>query len=91
MATELIGDYIDKLSIINIKIWDATQKAHDAYTKNDQKRSHDLFEMIEAMNIQRKEYINEIDAFFSKKKNLLHQKSYVGSMARRKPRTHRDS
>jgi hypothetical protein len=76
MAMELIGDLIDKLSIINIKIWDATQKAHEAYAKNDQKLSHDLFEKIEEMNIQRKEYIDAINAFFSKKKNQLNQKSF---------------
>lgn len=83
MAIEYIGDYIDKLSIINIKIWDATKKAHEAYVKKDHTRSHELFGMIEAMNIQRQEYIHEINAFFSKQKNHLHTKSYVKT-----PRSH---
>lgn len=86
MAIELIGDYIDKLSIINIKIWDATKKAHDAYAKHDQKQSHELLDMIEAMNLQRKEYIQAINAFFSKKKNMLYKKSFSGSIKRKKTR-----
>ena len=83
MAIEFIGDYIDKLSIINIKIWDATKKAHEAYAKQDQKQSHELMDMIEAMNMQRKEYIQAINAFFSKKKNMLHKKSFSTTVKRR--------
>lgn len=77
MPTELIGDLIDKLTIINVKIWDATQKAHVAYQKNDQKTAHDLFAKVEMMNVQRKEYINAISAFFSDTKNQLNQKSFA--------------
>jgi len=77
MSVEFIGDYIDKLSIINIKIWDATKKAHESYAKKDHKRSHELFAMIEAMNLQRQEYIHEINAFFSEQKNQLRTKSYI--------------
>lgn len=83
MAIEFIGDYIDKLSIINIKIWDAVGKAHEVYAKKDQKRSHELFEMVETMNLQRNEYIQEINALFSKKKNLLHKKSYSNKAKRK--------
>lgn len=69
---EQIGDLIDKLSIINIKIWDATGKAHA--TKEIGKAS-ELFRKIEIMNNQRKEYINAINAFFDKKQNALNNKT----------------
>ena len=76
MSTELIGDLIDKLTIINVKIWDATQKANIAYDQDKQKEAHQLFEKVEMMNVQRKEYINIINSFFSKKENQLNQKSF---------------
>lgn len=77
MTLELIGDLIDKLSIINIKIWDATEKAHLLHEKDKQKEANELFHKIEMMNVQRKEYINEINSFFSNKKNHLYQKSFI--------------
>jgi hypothetical protein len=81
MTTELIGDLIDKLTIINVKIWDATKKANVTYKEGDQKRAHDLFNKVETMNIQRKEYINAINALFSKKVNLLNQKSFKSKVS----------
>ncbi len=80
MTTELIGDLIDKLTIINVKIWDATQRANIAYEKKDQKQAHDLFAKVEAMNMQRKEYINAINAFFTDKVNPLNQKSFSSKL-----------
>ncbi|HJZ23383.1 hypothetical protein A2714_03180 [Candidatus Woesebacteria bacterium RIFCSPHIGHO2_01_FULL_38_9] len=77
MTTELIGDLIDKLSIVNIKIWDATQKAHIASEQDDQQKAHDLFEKVEAMNIQRKEYIAAINAWFTDKKNKILLKNFT--------------
>ena len=77
MTLDLIGDLIDKLTIINIKIWDATQKAHLFHEKNDQKKANELFHKAEMMNVQRKEYINAINAFFTNEKNQLNQKSFV--------------
>lgn len=77
MTTELIGDLIDKLSIINIKIWDATQKAHLAHQAGDQDVAHDLFIKIETMNAQRKEYINAINVSLSYKKNPSLGKSFI--------------
>lgn len=85
MATELIGDYIDKLTIINVKIWDATGKAHAAYEAGDQQKAHDLFEKVELMNVQRKEYINAINAFFTGTKDQMNGKSFTGQP--RKPRS----
>lgn len=76
---DLIGDLIDKLTIINIKIWDATAKAHFFYDKNDQQKANEFFHKVEMMNVQRKEYINIINSFFSKKKNQLNQKSFADS------------
>lgn len=76
MNLDLIGDLIDKLTIINIKIWDATQKAHVFYKNNDQEKANELFRKVELINIQRKEYINAINTFFSDKTNHLNHKSF---------------
>ena len=69
MNTDRIGDLIDKLSIINIKIWDATGKGHMAYEAGDDAKAHDLFLKVQTMNVQRKEYINAINEFFGEKEN----------------------
>lgn len=76
MSLDLIGDLIDKLSIINIKIWDATGKAHEVYKKKNHKKANELFSQIESMNMQRKEYISAINNFFSKKIDHLNKKSF---------------
>ena len=78
MNTDRIGDLIDKLSIINIKIWDATGKGHMAYEAGDDAKAHDLFLKVQTMNVQRKEYINAINEFFGEKENPLHDKTYAG-------------
>lgn len=76
MTLDLIGDLIDKLTIINIKIWHATEKAHLLHEKNEPKKANELFHKVEMMNVQRKEYINAINSFFSNEKNHLNQKSF---------------
>lgn len=68
-----IGDLIDKLSIINIKIWHATEKAHKL--KND-KKIYEILKKIEIMNTQRREYITAINDFFKIKKDLLNDKTF---------------
>ena len=77
MTLDLIGDLIDKLTIINIKIWDATAKGHLFHDKGEEKKANELFKKVEMMNIQRKEYINAINSFFSDEKNQLNQKSFA--------------
>ncbi len=68
-----IGDLIDKLSIINIKIWDATGKAH---ASRNEKKVNEYLRKIEIMNMQRKEYINAINALFYEKKDMLNEKTF---------------
>lgn len=80
MTTELIGDLIDKLTIINIKIWDATEKSNIAFEKGEQKLAHELFTKVETMNTQRKQYINAINSFFTDEINQLNQKSFSGKI-----------
>ena len=68
-----IGDLIDKLTIINIKIWDATYKVHNYKNK---KKVNEYLKKIEYMNAQRHDYIQEINHITSPKtRNLLHDKS----------------
>ena len=69
---EQIGDLIDKLSIINIKIWDATGRAN---TDKDPKIANEYFRKVEIMNNQRREYILAINAFFHTKKDMLNDKT----------------
>lgn len=70
---QTIGDLIDKLSIINIKIWDATQKAHESKEK---KTINDFLMKIEIMNSQRREYIQAINNFFGDKNDALNEKTF---------------
>lgn len=76
MNLDLIGDLIDKLTIINIKIWDATQKAHLFFERDQQEEANELFRKVELMNVQRKEYISAINRFFTKHVDFLNQKSF---------------
>ena len=73
-----IGELIDKLTIVNIKIWDATEKSHLFYEQNDQKKTHEYLTKVESMNVQRKELINEINTFFKQRPDALNDKSYKG-------------
>lgn len=73
---EQVGDLIDKLSIVNIKIWDATEKFHIAHKAKNFKKAHDFNEKLELMNVQRRELIKAINSFFSDKQDILNDKTY---------------
>jgi len=77
-----IGELIDKLSIVNIKIWDATTKAHEAYKNDKHTRANSLFKKVEAMNVQRRELIKEINIFFHENEDALNHKSFKNSIKR---------
>ncbi len=75
-----IGELIDKLSIVNIKIWDATGKAHEAFKSEHQKKANKLFKQVELMNVQRWEIVDKINKFFKEKDDVFNKKTFKNKL-----------
>ena len=62
MYRENIGSMIDKLSILNLKIWHSEDVAHDKTSSND--KIADAKKAINNLNRQRTDMVEAIDNFF---------------------------
>ena len=67
---ETLGSLVDKLSIVNLKLWNVQDWVHKATSKRAIKRQSKEqiaanLEKLKTLNLQRNSLMNEIDTVFS--------------------------